>query len=180
MYLICFAGVTPPLEAVTRGSVATAEHRRKGLDKVAEVNINEPTSSHSGLPATGPGSPASWSRRFAALIIDWIMANVAAFIIVGGQAWEVGSGATWLPLVCWFGLVWLSTAFTGASLGQWMMRIRIIRMSGGRVGVFPAAARTALILLVIPPLVFDKDQRGLHDLAANTAAVNAPRNARPA
>lgn len=146
------------------------------LGRVTEVNSNEPTPSRSGLPTAGPGSPASWPRRIAALIVDWIVANVAAFIIAGGQVWEAGSALTWLPLACWFGLVWLSTTFTGASLGQWMLRIRILRMRGGRVGALPAAIRTALILLVVPPLVTDSDRRGLHDLAAGTAAVNGPRS----
>jgi uncharacterized RDD family membrane protein YckC len=102
------------------------------------------------------------------------LANAAAFIMVGGQVWEVGAGLTWLPLACWFGLVWLATAFTGASLGQWMLGLRIVRLGGGRVGIGAAAIRTALILLIIPPLIFDKERRGLHDLAANTAAVNGP------
>ncbi len=107
-------------------------------------------------------------------MIDWALANLAAVIMVGGQVWEFEAGLTWVPLVCWFGMVWLATAFTGASLGQWMLRIRIIRLTGGQVGVVWAAVRTVLILLVIPPLVFDKDRRGLHDVASNTAAVNGP------
>ncbi|WP_162449901.1 RDD family protein [Phytoactinopolyspora mesophila] len=138
------------------------------------MSTDDPSVSRSGLPATGPGSPATWGRRVAALIVDWILANVAAFIIVGGQVWDVEAGLTWLPLLCWFGLVWLATALTGASIGQWMLRLRIVRLSGGRVGIGAAALRTALILLIIPPLIFDKDRRGLHDLAANTAAVNGP------
>ncbi|NEE01753.1 RDD family protein [Phytoactinopolyspora halotolerans] len=138
------------------------------------MSTDQPSPSRSGLPATGPGSPATWGRRFAALMIDWVLANIAALILVGGEAWEVGSSMTWVPLVCWFGMVWLSTAFTGASMGQWMLGVRIVRVAGGRVGVLNAALRTALILLVIPPIVADKDRRGLHDLAANTAAVNGP------
>ncbi|WP_129669199.1 RDD family protein [Phytoactinopolyspora endophytica] len=141
------------------------------------MSTDRPSPSHSALPDSGPGSPATWARRFAALAIDWVLANIAAFILVGGEAWEIGSGLTWLPLACWFGMVWLSTAFTGASMAQWMLRVRIVRLTGGRVGILNAALRTGLILLVIPPIVADKDRRGLHDLATNTAAVNGPRRA---
>ena len=52
--------------------------------------------------------------------------------------------------------------------------IRIIDVRGRRVGVVAAAIRTALILLVIPPLVFTREGRGLHDLATSTAAVRGP------
>jgi uncharacterized RDD family membrane protein YckC len=138
------------------------------------VSTDEPSVSRSGLPASGPGSPASWSRRFVALLVDWALANAAAFIIAGGQVWEVQGGMAWLPLACWFGLVWLGTVFTGASFGQWLLRIRIVSLRGGRVGVMQAAVRTALILLILPPLIFDREGRGLHDLATNTAAVNGP------
>ncbi|WP_158543001.1 RDD family protein [Phytoactinopolyspora halophila] len=138
------------------------------------MSTNEPSTTRSGLPASGPGSPASWSRRIAALLADWVLANIAAVILAGPQVWDVESGLTWLPLACFFGLVWLATAATGASLGQWMVRVRIIRLSGDRVGLVNAAVRTILIVLVIPPLVFDSDRRGLHDLATNTAAVNGP------
>lgn len=88
--------------------------------------------------------------------------------------WDVDAGLTWLPLLCWFGLVWLGTAATGASIGQWMVGVRIIRLSGQRVDLVRAGIRTALILLILPPLVFDRDGRGLHDLATATAAVRGP------
>lgn len=143
-------------------------------DRLAQVSTNDPAVSRSGLPVSGPGSPATWSRRFAALFVDWVLANIAAAVLAGGQVWDIDAGLTWVPLVTWFGLVWLGTAFTGASLGQWLLRIRIVRLDGQRVGFITAAVRSALILLVIPPLVFDRERRGLHDLATNTAAVNGP------
>lgn len=158
--------MAPHYGAVCRGGA--------GLGKVSGVSTNEPSAPDSVLPSSGPGSPASWPRRFVALALDWVAANVAAFVIFGAQVWRPEDGWSWMPLVSWFVLVWLSTAFTGASLGQWMLRIRIFRLSGQRVGLVPAAIRTALILLVIPPLVADADKRGLHDLATNTAAVNGP------
>jgi uncharacterized RDD family membrane protein YckC len=128
------------------------------------------------LPGEGPGSPAGWGRRFVALLLDWGMANAAAFIIVGGTSvWDRDRGMVWLPLVCWFVLVWLATSLTGASLGQWIMRLRVIRLDRRPVGLWIGLVRTALIALVIPPLIFTPDRRGLHDLVAGTACVNGPR-----
>lgn len=127
------------------------------------------------LPTDGPGSPAGWGRRFVALLLDWAMANAAAFMIAGGASvWDRDRGLVWLPLVCWFILVWLATALTGASLGQWIMRLRVIRLDRRPVGLWIGFIRTALIALVIPPLVFTPERRGLHDLVAGTACVNGP------
>ena len=39
------------------------------------------------------------------------------------------------------------------------------------VNVLQAFVRTALVCLVIPPLVFNRDQRGLHDLAVKTVTL---------
>lgn len=128
------------------------------------------------LPAEGAGSPAGWGRRFVALLLDWAMANVAAFMIVGGASvWDRDRGLIWVPLACWFVLVWLATSLTGASLGQWIMRLRVIRLDRRPVGLWIGFIRTALIALVIPPLVFTPERRGLHDLIAGTACVNGPR-----
>lgn len=138
------------------------------------MSVNDAGLSSSGLPVTGPGSPASWPRRIAALVIDWVLANIAAFAVFGGDVWSPGSGSTWWPLASFFVLVWLSTASTGASPGQWALGLRIVRLDRRRVGVLQAAVRTLLILLVVPPLIFTKEGRGLHDLAVNTAAVNGP------
>jgi uncharacterized RDD family membrane protein YckC len=37
----------------------------------------------------------------------------------------------------------------------------------------PAALRTALLMLLIPALISDRDGRGLHDRAAGTVVVRA-------
>lgn len=144
------------------------------MGKVQDV---EQVEQHDGLPVSGPGSPAGWGRRFAALVIDWIIANVVAVVFAGGDVYEAGSGRSWLPLLCWFVLVTAATAFTGASTGQWMMRLRVVRLDRRPVGLWRAAVRTALIVLVIPPLIFDQNRRGLHDMAVITAVVNAPSSA---
>jgi uncharacterized RDD family membrane protein YckC len=129
-----------------------------------------------GLPASGPGSPARWGRRFAALFVDWAIANLVAYFVSGGTLpWDTERAVAWLPVACWVVLVWLSTALTGASPGQHLLRLRVIRLDRRRIGLRVGGLRTALIALVIPPLVFTREGRGLHDLAVGTIVVNGPR-----
>jgi len=45
------------------------------------------------------------------------------------------------------------------------------RLDGGRVAWLWVLVRTVLLLLVIPAVVYDRDQRGLHDKAAGAIAV---------
>jgi uncharacterized RDD family membrane protein YckC len=47
----------------------------------------------------------------------------------------------------------------------------VVRLDGRPVTVLGALLRTALICLVIPPLVYNPDRRGLHDLVAGTLTV---------
>ena len=52
------------------------------------------------------------------------------------------------------------------------MGIRVIDFStGGPIGFGWALVRTAILLTVVPPLLTDRDLRGLHDRAANTIVV---------
>ena len=59
----------------------------------------------------------------------------------------------------------------GASIGHRLLRIRVERVHGGWAGPVRALVRTVLLLRVLPALVWDADQRGLHDRAAGTVAI---------
>ena len=67
--------------------------------------------------------------------------------------------------------VTLFTAVAGASFGQLAVRMLVVRLDGRPVTVLHALVRTLLICLVIPPVVFNRDNRGLHDLAVGTVTV---------
>jgi uncharacterized RDD family membrane protein YckC len=66
---------------------------------------------------------------------------------------------------------WLLTSLAGGSAGQLLSRVRVVRVDGGPLGPGRALLRTVLVCLVIPPVVYNPDQRGLHDLAAGSVAV---------
>jgi uncharacterized RDD family membrane protein YckC len=60
----------------------------------------------------------------------------------------------------------------GGSFGQVLLRIAVARLDGRRLNPWQALVRTVLVYLLIPPVVFNRDNRGLHDLAVGTVTVN--------
>jgi uncharacterized RDD family membrane protein YckC len=51
------------------------------------------------------------------------------------------------------------------------MGVHVVRLGGTPAGPLAALVRTLLLCLVIPAVIFDPDQRGLHDKAAKTVLV---------
>jgi uncharacterized RDD family membrane protein YckC len=49
--------------------------------------------------------------------------------------------------------------------------LRVVRLNGQRLDAARALLRAVLIALVIPPLVFQPDGRGLHDLAVGSLVI---------
>jgi uncharacterized RDD family membrane protein YckC len=58
-------------------------------------------------------------------------------------------------------------------VGKRVCGLRVARLDGKPVGLGWALVRTLLLLAVVPPLVTDRDSRGLHDRAANTIVIRA-------
>lgn len=121
-----------------------------------------------GLPQGGPGSAAPLGRRILALLIDWLACLAVARMLEPGPA---TNSQSLLTLELFFAQVALLTSLGGASFGQRLLGIGIRRIDGSRVSVVRVVIRTALICLVIPALVWDRDRRGLHDIAVGTIAV---------
>jgi uncharacterized RDD family membrane protein YckC len=123
------------------------------------------------MPRSGPGAVAGWGRRFVAIAIDWLLSMLVVSVFIGQDVWSGDGPAQWLPLAV-FGLeAWVLTTLLGGSAGQLIMRVGVRRTSGEPLDIFRALLRTFLILLVIPPLIFNRDQQGLHDLAVDSIAV---------
>ncbi|HWI30780.1 MAG TPA: RDD family protein [Microbacterium sp.] len=116
-----------------------------------------------GLPATGPGSIARVGRRLAALAIDW-----AAAVLISLAFFAYDSLAT-LAIFAIAQVVFIPTL--GASPGHRILGMRLAPMAGGWVGLWRPLVRTALLVLVIPAVIWDADQRGLHDKVAGTVLL---------
>jgi uncharacterized RDD family membrane protein YckC len=117
-----------------------------------------------GLPENGPRSVAGMGRRLLALLIDWLASTGVALALFHSAGWT---------LVVFSVEVWLLTALTGFTLGKRLLGIRVARLDGRPVGFGWALVRTILLIAVIPPLVADRDLRGLHDRAANTIVLRS-------
>lgn len=124
-----------------------------------------------GLPADGPGSVAGWGRRLAALTLDWLAASLIVIAVVGAEEWSNSGTASTMTLGVFWAEATLLTALVGGSFGQLLTRVRVTRLDGRPLDLLRAAGRTLLICLVIPPLVFNPEQRGLHDLATGAIAL---------
>ena len=74
-------------------------------------------------------------------------------------------------MVVLFSEVGLLTALLGGSFGQLLLRVVVVRVDGKPLGLLQALGRTLLICLVVPPLVFNRDNRGLHDMAFGTITL---------
>ena len=115
-----------------------------------------------GLPEAGPRSVGSMGRRLGALLIDWAVCTLIAAALFHDQYWT---------LVVFAVQDYLLTSLTGLTLGKRLTGIRAARLDAKPVGLLWGLVRTLLLLTVVPPLVADRDLRGLHDRAANTIVI---------
>jgi uncharacterized RDD family membrane protein YckC len=110
---------------------------------------------------------ATLGRRVVALLIDWIAAISRA--IVGTPDTTLESFAT---LGIFAVEVTLLTWLWGSSFGQRIVGLRVVGRTR-RLGFVAALLRTVLICIVLPPLIWDADGRGLHDRAVDTVVIRA-------
>jgi uncharacterized RDD family membrane protein YckC len=105
-------------------------------------------------------------RRIGALFIDWFLCGFVVAALIRPPYWQVQYWTLGLFAVQDLML----TALTGFTVGKRLLRIRVARLDGKMIGGW-GLVRTILLLCVIPPLLQDRDLRGLHDRASNTVVV---------
>ncbi|MFD8084270.1 RDD family protein [Kitasatospora sp. NPDC059722] len=121
-----------------------------------------------GLPKEGPGSMAGPGRRIGALFVDgWLVSLVAYGLLGKGTASSANLWTT--PL--FFGVTALLLATSGTTVGKRLFGLRVVRQDGRRATIPQVLLRTLLLCLLVPPLVWDRDTRGLHDKAVGTVEV---------
>jgi uncharacterized RDD family membrane protein YckC len=123
---------------------------------------------HLGLPEQGPGSIARPGRRLGALAVDWGLCLLIAYgLITHGYDQATGNWA----LLIFFVLGVLTVGTVGFTPGKRLFGLRVVAVGTGGVSPLRALFRTVLLCLAIPPLIWDRDGRGLHDRLANTVEV---------
>lgn len=116
-----------------------------------------------GLPESGPGSIARAGRRIVAIVIDWTLALLISNFLFSGDSWAT------LAVFAAEQILLIGTL--GYSIGHRTMGIHVVRLDGTPAGPLAALVRTLLLCLVIPAVIFDPDQRGVHDKAVKTVLV---------
>ena len=124
-------------------------------------------------PQALPYETASWGRRVVALLVDWLASTFVVVVFMGwGDYAETGSPGSLYVLVVFVLESALFTTTVGGSFGKMATRLRVVRVvDGGRVDPLRSLGRAVAVALVIPPLVFRPDRRGLHDMLAGSATV---------
>jgi uncharacterized RDD family membrane protein YckC len=124
--------------------------------------------------STVPFPTASWGRRILALFVDWSASTLVVIAFVGLDEYgEPGAPAQLYTLLVFVLEAALFTWLLGGSFGKLVTGLRVVPARGrGRLAnPLPLLARQVAIVLVIPPLVFRADGRGVHDMLAGTATV---------
>lgn len=117
---------------------------------------------------------ASWGRRILALIVDWSLCTLLVIIVFGLEDYtEPGSTAALLVLPVYVVETTLLTWLGGGSVGKLLTGLCVVPADGPlhRLNPLKVLLRQVMVALVIPPLVFRPDGRGLHDIMAGTATV---------
>ena len=97
-------------------------------------------------------------RRFGALLIDWLLCvSIGLFF----------APMTKLGLIPVVILILEYTFFIGLfrqTPGMRILGLKCVSIhDGNQIGILPAFLRAVLLALVLPPLLMDQYQRGLHD-----------------
>lgn len=116
-----------------------------------------------GLPEHGPRSIARFGRRLAAIVIDYV-----PVIAISVAFFKYDPIAT---LVIFAVLQLVSIWLLGGGPGHMLLGMRVVPLAGGRLRWWQPIVRIALLCLFIPAVVWNRDQRGGHDLMAGTLLV---------
>jgi len=116
-----------------------------------------------GLPRSGPRSVGRFGRRVAALLVDWLPVYLVSYAFFGGDVW--------IKLGLFALLQYLFITLVSGSIGHLILGMRVVPVTGGWVGFGRPLLRTLLLCIVIPAVIWDRDQRGMHDRFSGTVLV---------
>ncbi|WP_405372892.1 MULTISPECIES: RDD family protein [unclassified Microbacterium] len=127
-----------------------------------------------GRPSEGPRSIGRPGRRIGALLIDYTAATLIATAFLGYDQFAHPSEAGWrlfAPMMVFAALQIVFIPTLGGSPGHRILGMRLEMVRGGWVGLWRPIVRTALMVIVIPAVIWDADQRGIHDKVVGTVLV---------
>ena len=122
-----------------------------------------------GLPTEGVNSVARAGRRLGGIAIDWAIAMGISMLLAPYESLAY----SFYTLGVFALLQILSIATLGGSIGHRVLGMRLIGLDGQKPALWRVLVRTVLLVVVIPALVWDSDQRGFHDKVAGTVLIRA-------
>ncbi len=116
---------------------------------------------------------ASWPRRILALFVDWTASTLVVVAVLGPAGWSESRGSGFYTMGVFILESTVLTALAGGSFGKLATRLRVVRLDGSGQPLDPLRSllRVVLVCLVVPPVIYKPDGRGLHDLAVGSATV---------
>jgi uncharacterized RDD family membrane protein YckC len=104
-------------------------------------------------------------------VIDGALTDLVAYIAHVWSPVHASNGFNWGVLAIFAGLQVLFIALLSGSFGHLCVGLRVVPIRGGYVGIVRPIIRTVMLCFVVFALIWDRDQRGLHDRAAGTVLV---------
>jgi len=120
-----------------------------------------------GLPESGPRSVARFGRRLGAVCIDWAIATVLS--LAATRDGLTTNGLLTSAIFCAEQILFV--LLLNGGIGHLLLGMRVVPIRGGRLVWWQPIVRAVLLTLAVPALIWDRDQRGLHDRAAGTVLV---------
>jgi len=118
-----------------------------------------------GLPESGRRSVARVGRRLLGVAIDWGISYLIVFLLLQPDVFGFKTLTVFLILQVVFLIV------LNGSIGHLIVGVRLVPLTPGLLGYWRPILRSVLLALFIPAVIYDKDQRGLHDRWAGTVLV---------
>ncbi|MCU1437236.1 MAG: hypothetical protein JWP66_323 [Naasia sp.] len=116
-----------------------------------------------GRPESGVASVARPAVRIAAILIDFAFAFAFYAMFFFGDSFA--------SLIIFAIEQYVLIAAFGGSIGHLLLGMRVVKLDNTWAGLWRPAVRTVLLALLIPAVIWDADQRGLHDVFAGTVLI---------
>ena len=114
------------------------------------------------------GKTVTLGRRLLAITLDWLACYAIVAALSGGIG-QMTPDRSLIILALFFAELLILTALTGASLGQKIFGLRVVRFNdGGAISLMQALIRTIFLVLVVTAVTYDKDGRGIHERLSKT------------
>lgn len=107
-------------------------------------------------------------RRILALLLDWGVSYLIAWAFLPHSD---GTANGWWILAVFAAEQVLFLMLLNGSPGHLVVGLRLVPIVPAPLGLWRPIVRTLLLCVVIPAVIWDRDQRGVHDRVAGTVLV---------